>query len=273
MFSGLLVKYERLNPMFSSQKSVPIIGDMMVSRWLFEALVVNQSINNEFDQHFFLANVRWSEANFRKNYWIPEMESALLVLESQYGIELDEKGFKKIKLVVNEIKKLPQKELQHLKLDLAEFEKGNYTKAELTGLKAFLNLIESYYSRTLASAINKKDLAFQEVEMNLPEGMTYEEFRDAYQNEQLNDYLNNKTNLTKVIISKNEIINKENQTFQIPRDLNPHYYAPMKLFVHRYYPTLNYNLVVMWVTIIVLGICLYFNILPRLLNWRKISSN
>ena len=273
MFSGLLVKYEKLNPWFSSQKVVPVIGDMMVSRWLFESLAVHQSLNNQFDQHFFEANVRLSEANFRKNYWIPEMESALLVLESQYGRVLDEKGFKKLKLLVNEIKKLPEKEVQHLKLELVNFEKGSYTRLELTNIKEFLNLIESYYSRNLIWALNKKDLAFKEVESNIPAGMTLEEFRNAYQNEQLNDYLNNKKDLIKVIVSKNEIINKENQTFQLPRGVNSHYYAPMKLFVNRYYPTLSFNLAVMWVTIMVLGICLYFNVLPRLLNWRKNTSN
>jgi hypothetical protein len=47
----------------------------------------------------------------------------------------------------------------------------------------------------------------------------------------------------------------------------------MKLFVNRYYPTLSFNLVVMWVTIMILGICLYFNVLSRLLNWRKNTSN
>ena len=271
MFSGLLVKYERLNPWFSSEKEVPIVGNVMVSRWLFEALVVNQSVNNEFDRYFFSANTRLAEANFRKNYWIPEMESALLVLKSQYGKVLDEKGFDKLRLLVNEIKKLPEKELQHLNLKLSAFEQGSYSFADLSEIEVFLKTIEDYYARSLLGAIDKKDETFMNLEADVPYGLTYEKFRDAYQNEQLNDYLNNKSSLTKVIISKNEVINKENQTFQLPRDKNPHYFAPMKLFLNKYYPTLNYNLVVMWITVFVLGICLYFNVLPRLLNRSKIT--
>lgn len=271
MFSGLLVKYERLNPWFSSEKEVPIVGNVMVSRWLFEALVVNQSVNNEFDRYFFSANTRLAEANFRKNYWIPEMESALLVLKSQYGKVLDEKGFDKLRLLVNEIKKLPEKELKHLNLKLSAFEQGSYSFADLSEIEVFLKTIEDYYARSLLGAIDKKDETFMNLEADVPYGLTYEKFRDAYQNEQLNDYLNNKSSLTKVIISKNEVINKENQTFQLPRDKNPHYFAPMKLFLNKYYPTLNYNLVVMWITVFVLGICLYFNVLPRLLNRSKIT--
>ena len=71
-------------------------------------------------------------------------ESALLVLESQYGKALDEKGYSKLQLIVNELSKLPENELEHLNLETSKFETGVYIKSDLTEFKRFLNLIEDY---------------------------------------------------------------------------------------------------------------------------------
>ncbi|MBL4652320.1 MAG: ATP-binding cassette domain-containing protein, partial [Flavobacteriales bacterium] len=53
LFSGLIIKFEKLNPVITSQTHVPFIGDSMASRWAFEALVVNQFKNNEFEKYFY----------------------------------------------------------------------------------------------------------------------------------------------------------------------------------------------------------------------------
>ena len=71
-------------------------------------------------------------------------ESALLVLVSQYGKALDEKGYSKLQLIVNELYKLSENELEYLNLETSKFETGVYIKSDLTELKRFLNLIEDY---------------------------------------------------------------------------------------------------------------------------------
>ena len=35
LFSGVMVKFDKLNPIITSQSQVPAIGDMMASRWAF----------------------------------------------------------------------------------------------------------------------------------------------------------------------------------------------------------------------------------------------
>lgn len=42
----------------------------------------------------------------------------------------------------------------------------------------------------------------------LPSEIYFDKFREKHQNDQLNDYLNSENSLTKVIISKQEAINK-----------------------------------------------------------------
>ena len=53
LFSGVLVKFEKLNPVITSQSIVPLIGEVMASRWSFEALAVNQFMENDYEALFY----------------------------------------------------------------------------------------------------------------------------------------------------------------------------------------------------------------------------
>ena len=75
LFSGVLVKFEKLNPVITSQSIVPLIGEVMASRWAFEALAVNQFIENDYEELFYDFDQQMSDANFKKNFWIPEMKA------------------------------------------------------------------------------------------------------------------------------------------------------------------------------------------------------
>ena len=47
----------------------------MVSRWAYEGLVVEQSSTNKFENYFFDVNASRNEAEWVKDYWVPEMNS------------------------------------------------------------------------------------------------------------------------------------------------------------------------------------------------------
>ena len=51
LLAGVVVKFDKLNPILAKQGGVPIVGEMMASRWAFEALAVNQFKANEFHKH------------------------------------------------------------------------------------------------------------------------------------------------------------------------------------------------------------------------------
>jgi ABC transport system ATP-binding/permease protein len=48
LFSGVIVRFDRLFPAISSQSSVPLIGNVMTSRWAYEAMAVHQFRNLSF---------------------------------------------------------------------------------------------------------------------------------------------------------------------------------------------------------------------------------
>jgi ABC-type multidrug transport system ATPase subunit len=64
LFSGVIVNFDKLHKSIANERFVPRIGDVMVSRWSYEALAVNQFKNNDFDalgRHgVMMMNNRWS---------------------------------------------------------------------------------------------------------------------------------------------------------------------------------------------------------------------
>ena len=77
LLSGVIVKFDKLNPSLSSQTVVPIAGEMMASRWAFEALAVNQFKENVFEREYYNYDKAMSIANYKKNFWVSAMKTNL----------------------------------------------------------------------------------------------------------------------------------------------------------------------------------------------------
>ncbi len=73
LFSGVIVKFDKLIPTFASQSSVPLIGNIMASRWAYEALAVTQFTDNEYEKNFYLFDQQMKSANWKKDYWLKEL--------------------------------------------------------------------------------------------------------------------------------------------------------------------------------------------------------
>ena len=53
LLCGLVIKFDDLNTSASKENKVPLIGDIIPSRWAFEALMVEQFANNAYNQAYF----------------------------------------------------------------------------------------------------------------------------------------------------------------------------------------------------------------------------
>ena len=76
------MKFEKLNPKITSQSVVPPIGQIMASRWAFEALAVNQYMENDYERLFYQYDQQMSEANFKKNFWIARLKAKVGLLNN-----------------------------------------------------------------------------------------------------------------------------------------------------------------------------------------------
>lgn len=77
LLAGTIVKFDKLNGLISSQQYVPVIGDLMVSRWAYEALAVNQFVDNPYYREIYPFDKERAEATYIANFFVSELENQL----------------------------------------------------------------------------------------------------------------------------------------------------------------------------------------------------
>ena len=77
ILSGIMVKFEKLNPNLSSPVSIPVYGELLSARWGYEALAVKQFKDNRYEQQFYAYDKAMSLARYKKDYWYIEVKGNL----------------------------------------------------------------------------------------------------------------------------------------------------------------------------------------------------
>ena len=81
LLCGLVVKFEDLTPR-STTGNVPVIGDVIPSRWAFEALAVSSFAYNDFERDIFGYDKVKYQTQYYRNAYIGELESRLETADS-----------------------------------------------------------------------------------------------------------------------------------------------------------------------------------------------
>jgi ABC transport system ATP-binding/permease protein len=113
ILGGAMFSFEKLNRTIGSVDKVPLIAEIMPTKWTYEALMVHQYKDNAFQKYFFELEKKESMADFQKVYWLPEMRNRLDAVIDEFNIagEVIERK-RELQLLDNEIQKervrLPQ---------------------------------------------------------------------------------------------------------------------------------------------------------------------
>jgi len=137
LLSGVVVNFEKLNEKVSYGKFVPLVGDIMVSRWAFEALLVSQFRYNEFQSHFFEIEKQMSNVQFDYLFIIPELKDAISSLRYQPGAEAN---VTKINFIRNELLELND---HTPNLSLPAFADGKALNSYLVAIDKYLDKLNN----------------------------------------------------------------------------------------------------------------------------------
>lgn len=98
LLCGLVVKFDDMSRYAATRNIVPLIGEIIPSRWAFEALVVEQFSNNAYNEAFFEIEKEKFLAQYYGNIHLREVRDLVT------GIELSDNGRKdKIATINNEL--------------------------------------------------------------------------------------------------------------------------------------------------------------------------
>ncbi len=269
LFSGVLVKFEKLNPVITSQSIVPLIGEVMASRWAFEALAVNQFVENDYEKLFYDYDQQMSDANFKKNFWIPEMKAKV----GKFKEYLRNKESADIQDLTSDFKTVRGEVSKENKFndaitfdELDQFTLGGINQELLEDFSTYLTTLNKLYVRQWNNNSDEKDRVIREHQKTDEEKTAFNNLRNNFENESLSDLVTNKNEFNQITEYDGELIQRADPVFNIPDGFRSHFYAPKKLVFGKYYSTKQVNVLVLWLMSIALAISLYFDGLKRLLN-------
>ena len=268
ILSGVLVKFEKLNPDISSPVSIPVYGEFITARWGYEALAVNQFINNNYEKFFYPYEKEMSKASFKKDYWNVEVKGSLdnIVNDLEKGVKSNE--FKDdLLLVSNEIRK--QLALTpEIKFPYSDqITPDKITPEVAAAAVTYVETIRKIYVNLYNDASNRKELV--KSKMAGDNLQNFLKLRDTYFNKSLEEFVKDKNETTKTIIYKGELIQKLDPIFMDSKNklILAHFYAPEKQIFGMIVDTYIVNVIVLWIMTLILYLILYFRLLKKLLDF------
>lgn len=276
LFSGIIVRFDKLHPWFASERSVPWIGNMMASRWAYEALAVTQFMENPYERRFYDFDQRMKTANWKKDLWLSELRNqvdrARSALDGGLGTaaELEEA----IGLLRTELGR-EQRQLAGFKAEgLDRLAPGTVTMEVLDDVSASLDVLTKHYRTVYKEAERGKERLIMELTATPEARAAYFQLLDAHRNDGLADIVTNKNDLRVIVENEGELIRKSDPIYMEPRPngfLMAHFYAPAKWLFGKRVSTLAGNLLVLWSMTLLLCAALHqelFTKLGRLLPGR-----
>ncbi len=266
LLSGVLVRFDQLNKSIKTAiDEVPIVANVMASRWAYEALVVNRFSSNQAEAPVFELNIGISEANYTVNYWIPRMEALVDKLnEGKWNAEYNEN----LALLINEIEFKNASKAYVTFPNPLRFAKNEIKQTDLKELQIWLVKIKKICNRREIKWRNEKDKVIQKL------GQDINTVNNNSLNDQLNKLLLKSDQFDKIILDTNtkRYIRNFEPIYQLPSKgnlISGHFYAPYKNVWQIKMPTLLANLAIIWMMTFILYITLRNKTLKRIMKLDK----
>jgi ABC transport system ATP-binding/permease protein len=271
LFSGVIVRFDRLLPALANQKSVPWIGNIMASRWAYEAMAVHQFRYNDYQQQFFEFDSRRKYYNWKKDYWIKDLRSRINEARKMLGAQEKEQELSFQMDVIRsefekELRKVPGLEITGLDLLTAE----SVTPELLDEMVTSLSILDQYYVRNYNEVNREREKKIAGLTATTQEREEYLRLMDDHHNESLEDFVTNKNDLKKIVEYKGELIQKYNQIYLTPTEggfLGAHFYAPSKPLFGKQITTLSANVIVLWIMTLLMAGILFQDGLRKVLDF------
>jgi ABC-type multidrug transport system ATPase subunit len=275
LLSGVVIEFDKFNPRVTKPIGVPLMGNLMASRWAFEAYMVTQFKDNPFEQQFYELDKTIAQAEFKRVFLIPELESklsyclnnrnqwrnpnatglsgALQILQNEIRNELNEVGYENFP-------------------DVDNLQIGKFDSTVHTNTARFLNTMKQLYLLRHNKAMEEREKLVSTLTATPTDMARYVNMRNRYQNKAVADAVRNLNTVNRIVEFDGRFIQRIYPIYQDehkPRywlDFSANLYQPTKHFAGFTIDTLYFNLAVIWSMTIVLYITLYFDVLRKIMR-------
>jgi len=272
VLGGAMFSFDKMNNSIVRIDKVPVIAEMMVAKWSYEALMVNQFVNNRFEKHFYDLERAESHADFHQVYYIPELNKYLKKVELLLSKDRSTPEFSNAyELIMNEYKK-QIKAYPELKIDgFSDIKIEDFNNDNINEYKEFLEKLKKIYNKEFFLAHNKISLKLDYYMRNYKD--KYYALRNRYQNEAVSDIVTQFYEKNKILNSNNHLIQHVDAIYNYPVvdsyfDFRSHLFAPKKHIFGKFYETFYFNMSIIWIMNLIMFFVLRFNLLRKLIQFK-----
>jgi len=276
ILGGAMFSFDKMNKDIVRVDKVPLIAEVMATKWAYEALMVYQYKNNKFEKHFYKLEKNESRADFYQVYYVPELQKYLDKSIKLYTSKTKNTTYNNaIELLINEYNTQVLKNPSLHSKEIANTTIDNIEPIFFTEYKSFIDKLESIYAHDfyMAHTALSRDLEYY----LKTQKDKYYSLRNKYHNEAVGDIVTQFYEKHKIININNHLIQHVDAIYHDPIvesyfDFSSHLFAPKKHFMGKYYETFSFNISIIWLMNILMLFLLRFDLLRRLLNLKLFNN-
>jgi ABC transport system ATP-binding/permease protein len=277
VLTGAMFSFDKINRNIGGgREKVPIIAEVMPSRWAFEALIVNQFVNNQYENQFYELRKLESIFNYKNVYYFPELRGFVDNYRSRHMandsllISADN-----LELIYNEINKENNSPFaSNHKIIFGDIDKINPTDFNMdiaNDILVYLNKLQEFYRLNFNKINENVDQKISAMVSTPEKQIEYQQFYDDNFNTYLSRFAKNSMAPLPLVRLGNRLVQKIDPVYLDPQDrgllsFRSHFLSPNKNFFGSLIPTFYFNVMVIWIFTILAYVALYYNALSRLLS-------
>jgi ABC-type multidrug transport system ATPase subunit len=269
LLSGTIVPFDYLNPSISTKENVPLVGNLMTSRWTFEALAVEQFKNNRYEKIFYPFEKEISHYSYITSYKIPVLKADLEQCQRNIALKAEaEKTEKLLTILKYEVGEMSREAGFAPEAVVAGLEAGKLDDQVVQATHLYLDSLSRKFSLVMGRINAKKDALYQKMVDRMGNEALIRMKQESH-NENIADLVLNKGADRKISEGDGRLIRKMEPVMMDPvsRNGQAHFYAPVKILGSWRIDTLWFNFGVIWLMSLVLYFTLLFDVLRNGINW------
>ncbi|MGM0464548.1 MAG: ABC transporter permease, partial [Bacteroidota bacterium] len=266
VLSGAMFPFDKLNRTIGSVDKVPWVAEIMPTKWTYEALMVTQFKDNEYDKLVYDINKTIRQAEYNTIYRLPELENALNSTVIDYRRnELRPENPSGLPLLRNEVIELSANDdlYEFDELELLNVNDFNHFVAEK--LSVYIDSVDNIFRKISNSADIRKDkfISANRERLNT--------LYDNYHNDRLEEIVRRIFEKNKILEYKDRLVQNYDPVYRDPTGnefpaFRSHFFAPTKVFIGLRMNTFTFNMLFVWILSVILYLLLYFNIFELIIR-------
>jgi ABC-type multidrug transport system ATPase subunit len=294
VLSGAMFPFDKLNRKIGNVEKVPLIAELMPTRWTYEALIVTQFKDNKYSKtvidktgdSYYAMQKKLSEASFNKVYRIPVLRDALKTTVSEFRKNIGNTSnpvefrkdlswhYSRLDLLINELTKftsssgIPKFNLTN------ELRPESFSLNTADSVSAYLDRADKFFSQVSNNISDQIDGFYNLNDVKL------KKLENEYYNYSLKEIVTKPYERRKILVFNNNLVQNTDPVYldpdkKGPFDFRTHFFSPSKYILGIKTDTFLFNVVLVLLSTVILYITLYYELLSKVvrfienLNFRK----